>query len=181
MTRTTHSSLLLLRKTPNSQGAKLLTASTALRAYRNRHLCTLMHSCEACQPVGKCFDQWSFECIDFHGLTQIVASLTRERITEREAEIRNPPLDTDGKRQRLGEVADLVFAPGVPRSRCSVFTKLLMKTGAVCRGQNRFHSQFLRCRQQWPYCEIAGGPTSVVIVIARFSPLPFAEDFNGTP
>ena len=28
----------LLRKTPNCLGAKLLTASTALRAFRNRHL-----------------------------------------------------------------------------------------------------------------------------------------------
>ena len=36
-------------------------------------------------------DQCSFECIDFHGLSQIIASLTRERITEREAEICNFP------------------------------------------------------------------------------------------
>ena len=48
-----------------------------------------MHCCEAWELVGKCFDQCSFECTDFHGLTQIIASLTRERITEREAEIRN--------------------------------------------------------------------------------------------
>ena len=32
----------LLRRTPDSIGAKLLTASNALRAYRNRHLGTLM-------------------------------------------------------------------------------------------------------------------------------------------
>ena len=44
-----------------------------------------------------------------------------------------------------------------------------------------FASQILRCRQQWPYCEIARGPTSVVTVIARFSPLRFVEAFNGTP
>ena len=46
-----------------------------------------------------------------------------------------------------------------------------------------FHSQVLRCPQQWPYCEIDGGTSSVdtVIVIARFSPLRFAEAFNGTP
>ena len=76
-------------RTPDSLGAKLLTASTALRAYRNRHLGTLMRCCEAWEPVGKCFDPNFFECIDFHGLSQIVASLTRENLTEREAEIRN--------------------------------------------------------------------------------------------
>ena len=58
--RTVHE---LLRETPGSPAAKLLTASTALRAYRNRHLGTLMHCCEAWEPVGKCFDQCSFECI----------------------------------------------------------------------------------------------------------------------
>ena len=66
-------------------------ASTALRAYRNRHLGTLMHWCQAWEPVGKCFDQCSFECINFHRLSQIAASLTRERIADREAEIRNLP------------------------------------------------------------------------------------------
>ena len=30
-----------------------------------------------------------------------------------------------------------------------------MATRAVCRDQNCFHSQVLRCRPQWPYCEIA--------------------------
>ena len=80
-----------LRKTLGSLGAKLLTASTAVRAYRNRHLGTLMRCCEAGEPVGKCFDQNSFECIEFHWLSQIIASLTRERIAEREAEICNLP------------------------------------------------------------------------------------------
>ena len=50
-----------------------------------------MHCCQAWEPVGKCFDQNSFECIDFHGLSQIIASLARERITEREAEIGDLP------------------------------------------------------------------------------------------
>ena len=79
----------LLRNTPGSLGAKLLIASTALRAHRSRHLGTLMHCCEAWEPVGKRFDPCSFECIDFHGLSQIIAVLTRERIAEREAEIHN--------------------------------------------------------------------------------------------
>ena len=38
---------VLSRKTPDSLGAKLVTASTALRACRNRHLGTLMRCCEA--------------------------------------------------------------------------------------------------------------------------------------
>ena len=79
----------LLRKTPDSLGAKLLTASTALRAHRNRHLGTLMRCCEAWEPVEKCSDPSSFECIDLHGQNQIVASLTRESLAEREAEIGN--------------------------------------------------------------------------------------------
>ena len=83
----------LLFKTLDSLGAKLLTASTALRAYRNRHLDTLMHCCEAWGPIGKCFDQCSFECIDFQVLSQNIASLTKphawKTCREREAEIGN--------------------------------------------------------------------------------------------
>ena len=81
----------LSRKTPDSLGAKLLIASTALRAYRNRHLGTLMRCCEAWKPVGKCFDPISLECIDFQRLSQIIANLTRENLAEREAEITNLP------------------------------------------------------------------------------------------
>ena len=77
----------LSSKTPGSLGAKLLTASTALRACRNRHLGTLMRCCDVWETVGKCFDLNSFECIDFHGLNQIIASLTRESLAEREAEL----------------------------------------------------------------------------------------------
>ena len=51
----------LSHKTPVSLGAKLLTASTASRAFRNRHLGTLMRCCEAWEAVGKCFDPVSFE------------------------------------------------------------------------------------------------------------------------
>ena len=82
----------LLRSTPGSFGAKLLIASTAVRAYRDRHLGTMVHCCEAWEPVGKCFNPCSFvECINFYGLSQIIANLTRERIAEREAEIHNLP------------------------------------------------------------------------------------------
>ena len=62
-----------------------------VRDYRNRHLGTLMRCCEAWEPVEKCLDPSSFECIDFHGLSQIIASLTRESLAEREAEKSNVP------------------------------------------------------------------------------------------
>ena len=81
----------LSRKTPDSMGAKLLIASTASRAFRNRHLGTLMRCCEAWEPVGKCFDPISFECVDFQRLSQIIANLARENLAEREAEITNLP------------------------------------------------------------------------------------------
>ena len=57
----------------------------------NRHLGTLMRCCEAWEPVGTCFDPISFECTDFEGLSQIIASLTRESLAEREAETWNLP------------------------------------------------------------------------------------------
>ena len=91
---------------------KLLTASTASRGNRNRHFGTLMRCFEAWDPVGKCFDPISFECIDFHGLGQIIASLIREGLAEREAEIREPSLATNGRARCLGEVLD--FALGGP-------------------------------------------------------------------
>ena len=50
-----------------------------------------MRCCVAWEPVGKCFDPISFECIDFHGLSQIIESLTHESLAEREAEICNLP------------------------------------------------------------------------------------------
>ena len=46
----------LSRKTLHSIGTELLIASTALRAYRNRHLGTLMRCCEAWKPTEDCFD-----------------------------------------------------------------------------------------------------------------------------
>ena len=50
-----------------------------------------MRCCEAWEPVGRCFDPISFECTDFHLLSQIIASVTHESLAEREAEIRNLP------------------------------------------------------------------------------------------
>ena len=81
----------LSRQTPNCIGAKLKIASTALRAYRNRHLGTLMRCCEVWKPVENCFDLISFEYFDFQRLSHIIANLTRENLNEREAEITNIP------------------------------------------------------------------------------------------
>ena len=67
------------------------------------HLGTLIHCCEAWEPVRQCFDQNSFECIDFHGLSQILASLTRERLSEEKLRI-NHFIRHRRKRQRLGKV-----------------------------------------------------------------------------
>ena len=57
-----------------------------------------------------------------------------------------------------------------------------VRPSTVRSQQDCLHSQILQRRQQWPYCEIARGTTSLdtVIVIARFSPRRFAESFNGT-
>ena len=80
----------LSRKTPDSIGAKLLIASTAVRAFRNRHLGTTMRCCEAWKPIENCFEPISFECVDFQRLSQIIANLTRN-LAERKAEIANLP------------------------------------------------------------------------------------------
>ena len=66
-------------------------ASTALRAYRNRHLGTLMRCCEAWRPIEDCFDTLSFECVDFQRLSHIFAGLTRENLATREAEVSSLP------------------------------------------------------------------------------------------
>ena len=81
----------LSRQTPDCIGAKLLITSTALRAYGNRHLGTLMRCCEAWKPFEDCFDTSFFQCIDFPKLSQIIENLTRETLEEREAEVTNLP------------------------------------------------------------------------------------------
>ena len=73
----------LLRASPTTHGAKLLVAATAVRAYRNRHLSTLIRCCEVWELVGQCLDRITFECTTFHARSHIIASLTRGNITER--------------------------------------------------------------------------------------------------
>ena len=74
----------LSRKTSDSVRAKLLIASTALRACRNGHLATLIRCCQAWKPIGNWFDPTSFE---FQKLSRIIANLARANLAEREAEI----------------------------------------------------------------------------------------------
>ena len=81
----------LSRQTPDCIGAKLLITSTALRAYRNRHLGTLMRCCEAWKRTEDCFDTLSFECIDFQRLCHIFASFARENLATRETEVSTLP------------------------------------------------------------------------------------------
>ena len=50
-----------------------------------------MYGCEAWELVGQCFDEITFKCTNFHGLSQIIATLTRENIAEREAAVHNLP------------------------------------------------------------------------------------------
>ena len=109
-------------------GAKLLIASTALRAYRNRHLGTLMLCGEAWKPIENCFDPISFECVDFRRLSQIIANLTRENLAEREAEITNLPWTQTEKdnalaRCRIGQHAWRTKKP------CFASALSLMKRG----------------------------------------------------
>ena len=73
----------LLRASPTTHGAKLLVAATAVRAYRNRHLSTLIRCCEVWELVGQCLVRITFECTTFHARSHIIASLTRGNITER--------------------------------------------------------------------------------------------------
>ena len=50
-----------------------------------------MRCCEAWKHVEEWFDTLSFECFDFQRVSQIFASLTRETLEEREADITNLP------------------------------------------------------------------------------------------
>ena len=118
----------LSRKKLDSMGAKLSTASSPLRAYGNRHLGTLMRCRQAWGFVGKCFDPISFECTDFRGLSQIIASLTRENFAEREAETGNHPLDTYRERQCYGKMQAWASTMARQEAHALPFALLLMKT-----------------------------------------------------
>ena len=74
-----------------------------------------MRCCEAWEPVGKCFDPISFECVDFQSLSQIIANLTREHLAEREAEITSLPWTQTGERQCAGQMQSWTPWLGVPK------------------------------------------------------------------
>ena len=73
----------LSRQTPDSIGESFLITSTALRAYRNRHLGKLMRCWEAPKPFQDC-----------------VASFTRENLQARD--LRSPPFGRKQKKHSSG-------------------------------------------------------------------------------
>ena len=107
----------LSRQTPDCIGAKLLITSTALRAYRNRHLGTLMRCCETWKPIEDCFDTLSFECIDFQRLSHILlVSLVK---TSQHVKLRS--LASLARKQRktlLWLVAGIANEHGALRNQC---------------------------------------------------------------
>ena len=106
----------LSKQTPDCIGAKLLITSTALRAYRNRHLGTLMRCCEAWKPIENCIDTLSFECIDFQRLSQIFTSLARENLETRETEVSTLPWTQTEKDIALA--VGMANVPGATRNLC---------------------------------------------------------------
>ena len=65
-----------------------------------------MRCCEAWKSIEDCFDPVSFECIDFQRPSQIIASLTRESLEAREAEVTNLPWTQTEKRQCSGQMQE---------------------------------------------------------------------------
>ena len=133
---------VLSRQTPDCIGAKFLIISTALRAYRNRHLGTLMRCCEAWKPVEDCFDTSSFECIDFQRLSQIIASLTRENLEAREAEVSTLPWTQTEKDTALAS-ARVDNVPGATRNLCCLSVLLQMNRAIPWRMKINLEEDFV--------------------------------------
>ena len=76
-------------QTPDGMGPKLLIASTALHAYRKRHLGTLMRCVKHGSLLKNCFDPNSFESVDIQKLKQIIMILNRQNLAGRDSEITN--------------------------------------------------------------------------------------------
>ena len=84
----------LSRKTLVTLGARLLTASTALRLTKTDILGRLCDVVKHGSLLKSAFDPISLECVDFQRLSQVSVNLTRETLVEREAEITNFPWRT---------------------------------------------------------------------------------------
>ena len=65
----------LSRKIPDSIGSKLFIASTALRAYRNKHLGTLMRCCEAWKPIEDCLIRFPLNVLISKGSARSLRTL----------------------------------------------------------------------------------------------------------
>ena len=105
-----------------------------------------MRCCEAWKPIEDCFDTLSFECIDFQRPSQIFASLTRENLGTREAEVTNLPWtqtekDTALARCRSGQRVWL------PRNLYCLSVLLLMKRATPWRMRMNLEEDFVSTRE----------------------------------
>ena len=73
----------LLRNPPTQNGAKLVVAAIAVRASRNKTL-RILKCCDDWEPIAKCFGVHTFQRTDFVTLTQIISTLAKQNIAERE-------------------------------------------------------------------------------------------------
>ena len=114
----------LLLNTPGSPGCRTLDCCCGHAGPLEQtfgHIVALLRSKGASWAV---LDRYSFECTNFDGLSQIFASLTRERIAEREAAVHNLPR-TRLKKTTPWPSAD--SANGSLRNQCSAFMQLPTK------------------------------------------------------
>ena len=123
-----------IRVTPVNHGAKLLVAATAMRVCTNEHLATLRRCCAAWEPVGRCFDSTTYECINFHALGQGIAILTRGIIAEREDAVHD---GTRLKRSRHWPSVGTVSVLDAP------------VTDEECRPLNEADDSFARLCSHW--------------------------------
>ena len=69
-------------------------------------------------------------CIDFHGLSEIIASQTRENLAVRESDMENLSW-TQTEKTIPWQSAGLDFAHGAPRNQCSAFVRSPDEEGHV--------------------------------------------------
>ena len=94
-----------------------LIPSTALRAYRNRHLGTLMRSCETWKPIEDRSDTFSFDCFDFQRFSQIILALLAKTLRH----VKLSPQPSLGRKQKktlLWLDAGVDNVPGATRNLC---------------------------------------------------------------
>ena len=116
------------RQSVNSHGKHLIAWEQSSKSPLLHYVGTLMRCCEAWKPIENCSDPIAFECVDFQRLSQIIVNLTRENLTEREAETSNLPWTQRERKTMHQPDAELVNVPGVKKNPCFVLVLSLMKT-----------------------------------------------------